>query len=422
MASPSARPTYPPLVSAASALRVGSDAERLVAAAVHQLEQLDRELDVAQPTHPELELPVGLAGRDGLDDPAPHGLHVADEPVASGDAPDEGGDQLDELLAELQVAGHRPCLEQRLELPRLGPALVVAAHPGHGADQRAGLALGPQGRVDRPDGALGGVLRARPHQLGRELGGGPGGDRLRSAFHRLVHEDHVDVGDVVELVPAALAHRDHGQADGGGVLPHLRPGDREAGVERAGREVGQLGGHVVDADVVGEVASRQPDQHPAVLDAHRVEGLALRQGGDRDVGERVGADGGEQAGADGVRRRPGAAERGVGELAPLLGVTHQVVGERLAGAEHAQQPHGRALVVGDAVQQLERVVDGLDEPQQAGQGEVRVGGAPEQGDQRLGVVAQLRHARQGAVGVDEPVPQQVAATGRGPGHVSGAGR
>ena len=93
------------------------------------------------------------------------------------------------------------------------------------------------------------------------------------AVHRLVHEDHVDVGDVVELVPAALAHRDHGQADGGGVLPHLRPGDREAGVERAGREVGQLGGHVVDADVVGEVAGRQPDQHPAVLDAHRVEGL-----------------------------------------------------------------------------------------------------------------------------------------------------
>ena len=108
-------------------------------------------------------------------------------------------------------------------------------------------------------------------------------------------------------MPAALAHRDHGQPDRGGVLAHLGRATASAGVERAGREVGQLGGHVVDADVVGEVASGQPEQHPAVLDAQRVERLALGQRGDRRRVERVGADGAQQAGAHGVRRGAGAS-------------------------------------------------------------------------------------------------------------------
>ena len=56
----SSRPTYPPAERAASPSRVVAGAQRLVGPAVHELEQLHRELDVAQPAGAELELAVGL--------------------------------------------------------------------------------------------------------------------------------------------------------------------------------------------------------------------------------------------------------------------------------------------------------------------------------------------------------------------------
>ena len=206
--------------------RAGAD--RLVGAAVHQLEQLDGELDVAQPARAQLELAVGVAGRDVLEHPPAHRLGVGDETLPLGGPPHHRGDHLDVLLAERQVAGHRPRLQQGLELPGLGPALVVPAVAGQGPAQRACLALGTQRGVDLPHGALDGRVRADPDQVGRQLGRGAGGGGVVRAVDRLVHEDHVDVGDVVELVPAALAHRDHGQAHPVGRLPHLLAGDRRA--------------------------------------------------------------------------------------------------------------------------------------------------------------------------------------------------
>ena len=65
----------------------------VVGAAVHQLQQLDGELDVAQPAGAELELALGLGGRDVLDDPAAHRLHVGDEAVALGGRPHQRRDR-----------------------------------------------------------------------------------------------------------------------------------------------------------------------------------------------------------------------------------------------------------------------------------------------------------------------------------------
>lgn len=96
-----------------------------VAAAVHELEQLDGELDVAQPAGAEFELPVDLGGRDVVDDAAAHLLDVGDEVLAFGGLPDQGRYGRDVLGAERLVAGDGAGLEQGLELPGLGPALVV---------------------------------------------------------------------------------------------------------------------------------------------------------------------------------------------------------------------------------------------------------------------------------------------------------
>ena len=57
-------------------------AQRLVGAAVHQLQQLDGELHVPQAAGPELELAVAVRGRQRLLDPAAHLLHVDHEVVA----------------------------------------------------------------------------------------------------------------------------------------------------------------------------------------------------------------------------------------------------------------------------------------------------------------------------------------------------
>ncbi len=84
---------------------VGQGAQRwradlLVGAPVDHLEQLHGELHVAQATRPELELALGLPGRDVGHDAAAHGLHLVDEAVALGGRPDERADEVGVRLAQ----------------------------------------------------------------------------------------------------------------------------------------------------------------------------------------------------------------------------------------------------------------------------------------------------------------------------------
>ena len=129
------------------------------------------------------------------------------------------------------------------------------------------------------------------------------------------------------------------------------------------------------------------------------------------VGVRVGAHGTQHRLAHGVRRGAGAAERRVGELAPLLGVAHEVVGERGAGAEHAAQPHGRALVVGDLEQHrvagaLGPLVEGVDEPQQPLERGVGVRARRELRGERRAGGAEALDALRGGGAVDEALAHE----------------
>jgi hypothetical protein len=64
-------------------------AQHVIGAAMHELQQLHRELHVTQATGAELELAMArLRGQRLLDAPA-HGLHVGDEVVSVGGAPHE---------------------------------------------------------------------------------------------------------------------------------------------------------------------------------------------------------------------------------------------------------------------------------------------------------------------------------------------
>ena len=120
-----------------------------VVPAVHELQQLHRELDVADATPTALHLAVV--------EPAPHHSSSARafiERIArrvvggEGPAPQARRGRLIESPPELAVAGDRSGFEQGLELPRLGPPLPVRLVRLEGADQRAVATLGPQVGVD----------------------------------------------------------------------------------------------------------------------------------------------------------------------------------------------------------------------------------------------------------------------------------
>ena len=118
-------------------------AQVLVHPAVHHLQELDRELDVAQTAAPEFEVALALVlGEQGFD-AASHLLHLGHEVGPLGRLPHHRFDRGDVIVGELHVAGHRPGLEQRLELPGLGPPFVVGHMRFQGSGQRSGLPLGP---------------------------------------------------------------------------------------------------------------------------------------------------------------------------------------------------------------------------------------------------------------------------------------
>ena len=72
-----------------SAGSVAGDAQPLVGAAVHELQQLDGELDVAQAAGAELELAARHVLRQRGDHAAAHRLHVLDEVLPLRRLPDQ---------------------------------------------------------------------------------------------------------------------------------------------------------------------------------------------------------------------------------------------------------------------------------------------------------------------------------------------
>ena len=142
----------------------------IIGQAVHELEQLHGELDVADAAGAELDLVGDLAGGNVLGDPLAHALHAVDEVLARGARPDLGLNGGHVRLAELQVSGDRAGLQQRLELPALGPAVVVRQVRREGAHERALLALRPEVGIDLPERRLDLHRRDPAHQLHGEPG------------------------------------------------------------------------------------------------------------------------------------------------------------------------------------------------------------------------------------------------------------
>ncbi len=145
-------------------------AQGLDGVAVQELQELDGPLHVGQAAGSELEVQRAVgAARDPLR------FHPRLEPPdlahgrlaeAAGRVPELVGER-DELRPEVRVADRELGPQQRLPLPRRGPALVVGPARGEAADQRALLALGAQVRVHQ-QGRVGRGEREQAAQLGAD--------------------------------------------------------------------------------------------------------------------------------------------------------------------------------------------------------------------------------------------------------------
>ena len=287
---------------------------------MHDLQQLDRELDVADPAAAALDLgellaaltdvllqpnlrPADLVDRCGLQVIGVHELL---------DAPDEG-------FAEREVARGRSSLDHRLALPRGGLASVVR-----------------EGRLERP--AQCGAAASRPQRriyLERDpvlglLGEGPDQLRRPRALD-LVHEQQVDVGRVVQLAAPPLPERDH------------RQGGRTCGLYAGIGDVADLADDVVDG-CARQITRRDPEDRAAPeASESRVDAKAI------DVGRHLAVQRGPiPFGGKGERRRfvrmPNEeVGRGGGEAEQT---DHVFADELHAGSTHASPRDPRELGVG----------------------------------------------------------------------------
>src|SRR5918993_1592641 len=178
-------------------------AEAFVCATVDELQKLHRKFDVAQSALAQLEFAILISGWNVGNHALAHGLSVGDEVLPLRRAPNHRRNHLDEILTEFTVAGTGPRLEHRLELPGLGPLLVVDAMARQGSDQLACLALRPKRGVHLPDGPGRRVRRADPCRLRRQprgyRDGSVAGDQRLAALvnSRLGTEKYVHITYVV---------------------------------------------------------------------------------------------------------------------------------------------------------------------------------------------------------------------------------
>ena len=133
------------------------DTHARLGAAPDELQALGEELDLADPAWTDLRVLVGPRARLGAR-PREERRHLVREARIDGAAPHEGGQRVEETLAEGDVAGDRPGADQRRALPGSTPGLVVTLGGDEGVDERTARPLRTQAEVDAPDDAVVGSL------------------------------------------------------------------------------------------------------------------------------------------------------------------------------------------------------------------------------------------------------------------------
>ena len=344
-----------------------------IVARVEELEGLHEELDLADAAHPQLDVTaLDALGAEGPVDLGLHAAHRGHDVGIHPGAEDEGADEIEEARGHAGVSRAEARLDESLPLPELRPLLEVGAVAGEREDDTAHAPFRTQAQV-HPEGIA--LVRdrlerfhegARPR---REVVAVRDASLLAARGEAVVavDEDEVDVGRVVELVAAELAHADDRESRGRAVLrarlsespPQvlLRPPPRR-GQADIGHARQLFRGHG-EVGVTQDVAAGDA-QELTVLETAQGIPPRFRPGeGARALGEARGQLVGEplphRARLEEPREKGGTAPQRVGEkLAGAADPRHEVKRARVT----AEQPEQRGTLAlgGQALEVVERHV------------------------------------------------------------------
>ena len=178
---------------------------------MNKLQQLHGELDVPQTTGTQLDLDVPLDGRNIVRHSLAHSLHRLDESIAARTRPGEFVYRAQVPLTQVRIAREWTCLEQSLKFPVFSPPLVIDEVGLKRADKGAFGSFGAQVGVQLPQWGFTSRFRRcldnRASPFCRQVNG-----ITRIDVNRIRHEDHVDVGQVVELSPTRFSHPDDSES------------------------------------------------------------------------------------------------------------------------------------------------------------------------------------------------------------------
>jgi hypothetical protein len=335
-----------------------------VAAARDELARLGEELDLADAARGELEVAAFQCAAVQalvLADAQAHVVRLLDGGIVEVFAPDEGRERAQEALPCRDIARAGARLDVGRALPGAPEAFVVALgrlhREAHGRDR----GVGAQAQVGAEHVAFGGEVReCRGHAAGRA-------DQLRAGLGVVVareagfveEDDQVDVGGIVELSGAHLAHGERHHPAGCGKVRLGHAGDLGPGKERfqfraqrrGDGSVGEPGERVrhfferPDAAQIGERGQKRhatlglPQARPGILGIERgglgQDCLQRGFGCARQCGLAPFGLAGEEAAEVGAA--PGGAADEVGKLCRQAREDGQRLGAHLGliGARHA---------------------------------------------------------------------------------------
>ena len=212
----------------------GANSQLGVRPAVNELEELHRELDVADAPGPELQLTLAQPATRHFALAAHfHGANGAERFGGERSSPQMLRGGLVECRAERAVARDRSRPQQCLELPWLGPLVPVRLVGRERPHERPIASFRSQIEVDPETPA--GDVHHRLAFAGRDSGVDIGP----------AHQHDVDVRRVVELAAPELSHADDGQPGGRGQF-HGR-------VEHVRRHVGECARHHLEGIEADEI-------------------------------------------------------------------------------------------------------------------------------------------------------------------------
>lgn len=207
-------------------------------------------------------------------------LNLPDRPEIERAAPDERMQRLQEIAAQILISGGVPGSDEGSALPRQGGGFVIADRRIGRQRERGDLRRRPQPQVDPKGVAVLGPLLQQlddplPEPKGRLVGLLARAPRQR---RRIVDEDQVEVGRIIELVAAQLPQGDRREAAGGLAWRALGTGSGERPLDRAVGEIRERRRHRFERQQPAQVGDAERQRLRAALAPqrrHRLRTLAF---------------------------------------------------------------------------------------------------------------------------------------------------